>query len=406
MKKKYELIQPRLKEVRGLSRKRLFYRLRALRDIPEHGVKAGDLGGYVRSGKNLSQQDSCWIGGEAMVGTNVRVIKNAYVGDNAVIYCLTMENFHTYDSYIQVGDNARVTGNAIVTSCQQTAPTSETIWKYIWGNSHIFGDARLDTVQQVSGSAKIYGNAHIHQATLIDGNVEIFDNAKINSGCSVTKSSKVFGNAILENNSNVIYSSISGDAVIFEGQDVAYGKVPQGKIFSVDDYYALKASRSKQVNAKIAEVKLSPAVLQYNEVLERIDSYQKDVVKIIKYPLMTDKTDLTTLKMMIALDTARRLLPRPESNEFKDAVMELEKAFMAAESNAQKQASSGLSKNEQKQLNEAKGLFRKAVNKSSTDEDKQTALSLGFQKLEGVIAVSEDAKDAFRINLGLVELES
>lgn len=380
--------------------------MRALRDIPEHGVKAGDLGGYVKSGRNLSQLDSCWIGGEAMVGTNVRVLENAYIGDNAVIYCLTMENFNTYDSYIQVTGNAKVTGDALVTSWLTTAPTSETIWKTIAGDAHVFGNARLDTVHKVIGSAKIYGNAYVHQAALIDGHVEIFDNAKINSGCHISKHSKVFGNAVLEDDVNVIYSNISGDAVIFKGRSIAYGNIKQGEVFSVDDYYRMKESSKNEINAKITEAKLSPSLVQYNEVLERIDSYQKDVVKIIKYPLMTDKTDVTTLKMMIALDTAKRLLSLPDSNEFKKAVTELEKAFMAAESNAQKKSSSSFSESEKKNLNEAKSLFRHAVQKSSTDEDKQVALSLGFQKLEGIIAVPEDAKDAFRIHVGLPELKS
>ena len=38
------------------------YQIRALRYIPMHGVKAGDLGGWVESEDNLSQEDDSWIG--------------------------------------------------------------------------------------------------------------------------------------------------------------------------------------------------------------------------------------------------------------------------------------------------------------------------------------------------------
>ena len=36
------------------------HRIRALRDVRED-VRAGDLGGFVQSEENLSQEGSCWI---------------------------------------------------------------------------------------------------------------------------------------------------------------------------------------------------------------------------------------------------------------------------------------------------------------------------------------------------------
>ena len=56
MGKKYKLTD----EVNDLG----LHRIVALRDIPKHRVKAGDLGGFVRSEKNLSQY------GDAMVYGN------------------------------------------------------------------------------------------------------------------------------------------------------------------------------------------------------------------------------------------------------------------------------------------------------------------------------------------------
>ena len=51
------------------------YRIKALIDIPGRGVKAGDLGGYIQSENNLSQNGDCWVDG------NGRVADNGYVFD-------------------------------------------------------------------------------------------------------------------------------------------------------------------------------------------------------------------------------------------------------------------------------------------------------------------------------------
>jgi hypothetical protein len=55
------------------------YRIRALRDIPLYGVKAGDLGGFVESEKNLSQDGDAWISGNALVSGNARIEHDAYI---------------------------------------------------------------------------------------------------------------------------------------------------------------------------------------------------------------------------------------------------------------------------------------------------------------------------------------
>ena len=77
------------------------YRIRALRDIPRYGVKAGDLGGWVESEKNLSQDGECWVGGSALVYGHAQVTGNALVDGDARVY----EN-------AWVGGSARVRGDA------------------------------------------------------------------------------------------------------------------------------------------------------------------------------------------------------------------------------------------------------------------------------------------------------
>lgn len=54
-------------------------RIRALRDIPRHGIKKGDLGGYIESEHNLSHDGDCWISGSAVVYGNAEVYGKAWV---------------------------------------------------------------------------------------------------------------------------------------------------------------------------------------------------------------------------------------------------------------------------------------------------------------------------------------
>ena len=59
------------------------YQIKALKDFAD--VKAGDLGGYVASEKNLDQNGNCWIYDDAMVIHDARVTDNAVVKDEASI---------------------------------------------------------------------------------------------------------------------------------------------------------------------------------------------------------------------------------------------------------------------------------------------------------------------------------
>lgn len=108
----------------------------------------------------------------------------------------------------------------------------------------------------------------------------------------------------------------------------------------------------------------------------------------------------------MALKKVQRLEVSPDTSEFRAAVISLEEAFMMAESNAEKIASSLLSDEEKKKTEKAKDLFRIASNEASSDHEKKVAFVQGFKQLEGIIAVPEVAVDTFRIKIGLKELES
>ena len=92
--KKYELTDETI-DVSGTT----LHRIKALKDFGN--VKKGELGGYVESERNLSQEGNCWVCGNAKVCGDAEVYGNAKVYGNAWVY-----------GNAEVCGNARVYGDA------------------------------------------------------------------------------------------------------------------------------------------------------------------------------------------------------------------------------------------------------------------------------------------------------
>lgn len=135
MTKKYKLTDE-MKEYNG----KFLYRIQALRNFRD--VKAGDLGGWIESEDNLSQEGDCWVYDEAMVLDSARVEDSAFASWKAII-----------------SENAKIKYFSVAT-----------------GNAKIFGNAAI------SGRAVIYGNA------LIYGNAKILGNEKIGGNANIKES--------------------------------------------------------------------------------------------------------------------------------------------------------------------------------------------------------------------------
>lgn len=60
-------------------------RIQSLVDIPKHGVKAGDKGGWIECASNLSQEGACWVSDESKVYGGARIAGNVLVKDSSII---------------------------------------------------------------------------------------------------------------------------------------------------------------------------------------------------------------------------------------------------------------------------------------------------------------------------------
>lgn len=117
---KYKLTEEN-KENNGVT----LYRIEALKAFGN--VVTGDLGGWVESENNLSQDGDAWVYDAAWVYGDARIYGNAEIYDDVVIY-----------------GNANVFGNA-----------------RIYGNARICGDARIYDDVVIYGDVAIYGDAGI-----------------------------------------------------------------------------------------------------------------------------------------------------------------------------------------------------------------------------------------------------
>lgn len=170
------------------------YRIKALKDFGD--VKAGDLGGYIESEKNLSHEDNCWVYDNAKVYGDSTIADNAKVKDTASVVNSDIKN------NAEVFDNAFVK-NAIVCDNAQ-----------IYGNSQVYYNRYLicyafEYTTIISDNAQIYGNATIT-------NCYIKDNADISGYVNIEHSTICDNVYICGNNKKIIISKekISGDTRI------------------------------------------------------------------------------------------------------------------------------------------------------------------------------------------------
>jgi carbonic anhydrase/acetyltransferase-like protein (isoleucine patch superfamily) len=118
---KYKLTN-NTKKINGIT----LYQIQSLKDFAD--VKNGDLGGWIETEGNLSQEGNAWVSVDAVVSGNARVSDNA-----------------------QVFGDAWVSGNALVS-----------------GNAWVYGDARVSDNSLVGDNAGAEDDINVSQNDLPD----------------------------------------------------------------------------------------------------------------------------------------------------------------------------------------------------------------------------------------------
>lgn len=143
------------------------YQIKALKNFSD--VKAGDLGGWVESELNLSQEGDCWVYNNAKAYDESYVEDSAKIRDNAEVqgYSHIYENA-TVSENVKVTDFVEIKGNAVISGNAN-----------VWNNSIIEGDVTVKDHALISGNTRIFGNAKIGGNILLSGDINIGHDAII-----------------------------------------------------------------------------------------------------------------------------------------------------------------------------------------------------------------------------------
>jgi len=148
---KYELT-----EITKIVDGTLVHRIRALHSF-RNGVNCGDLGGWVESDANLSQDGVCWVydnaivTGQAVVHGSAKVMNDAICFGNGTISgwsrvsgaCCVGGNYRIDDMSAIVG-KCDILGNPVViTGISMLANTLTIRGDVRIANSHLFGNAKI-----------------------------------------------------------------------------------------------------------------------------------------------------------------------------------------------------------------------------------------------------------------------
>lgn len=226
------------------------YQIKALRDIvpSNHSfpkIFKGDLGGYVETEKNLSQEGNCWIYknskvfGLATVQDDAIAWGHTYIQDNAIV-CnnAVIKTSMIYDSSI-IKDNAVINCGSAVRNNSSIGGSAKIEASSIFDNAKIFGKTAIiksivkdeatltgDTISiinsQIKGRVNISGYANIINS-VIEGSVALGNSVNI-SGHTTIMTSVVEGNVVFRNSVSVSPCScisgnitIEGDVIVGEG---------------------------------------------------------------------------------------------------------------------------------------------------------------------------------------------
>jgi carbonic anhydrase/acetyltransferase-like protein (isoleucine patch superfamily) len=465
MKKKYKLLPKQLITFNCSTEESIqheMYRIKALRDIPAHNVKAGDLGGWVNHRKVLSQEGDCWIGGGALVYNEywMAVSGNALITDEAVVCGLA-------DAKIRISGDAVIEGSAKVFVSSSAACRVN-----IYGNARLSDKAVIEDSVDITG--KIGGNAVVKHSQVL-GQAQVSGNAKVSSStisdmamvvgdAVVTNGANVSGNAVIAEEANVSAAEIRGSATIsgkarvldqsiicdsatvtghavilrevviggdsivkdnavvsegtrIFGKSIIAGDTEIGAYKSYTDFIStgnrvISAAPSMDeltrtvTQPRVTASSIEGMCLKLASLEQEINAYGSDIVKLLKFPIMNDLRDENTLDMMLSLKNAKRIDPEASPDEFREAVNSLERKFMKAESNALIISSAAFSDEQRKKADKASDLFAVACNEASSEQEKKSAFKQGFRQLVGVVAVTESAIENMRIKVGIPELEA
>lgn len=161
-----------------VHRGQTLHRIQALADLPQHGVKVGDVGGWVQSYANL--KGAAWVSGEAKVYGLATVRDNAYVSGEAEVF-----------GQAEVSQQAHVHHRAWVTGSAR-----------VLGQARVYDDATIKDSAIIADEAQVYGEA------VVSGRAMLIDQARVGGNVRPSDSMTLGSQTVLEGNLDLLTARI------------------------------------------------------------------------------------------------------------------------------------------------------------------------------------------------------
>ena len=190
--KKYELI----KESKDYFAEREIFRIRALKDFSD--IKVGDIGGWVCSEDNLSQEGNCWIYDNAKCLDDARILDNAKMYDNTMM----IGNSRMYDN-AKMSDSSIICDNAVMCGNARMYDTST-----MCGSSMMRGNATMFNNSKMYDRATMFDNSKMYDSAKMCGNSTMYDNSVMYDNAEMYDGAEMLGRAILDKD-KILYGSIN-----------------------------------------------------------------------------------------------------------------------------------------------------------------------------------------------------
>lgn len=189
---KYELTSE-TKDVDGHT----LHRIKYLRN-GDNFVK-GQLGGWIESEENLSQEGECCVMHEAVVYGDAWITDDAKVGEYAAVCdkAVVEKEACIYDT-ATVCDDAWITDGALITGDSLVSESA-----LIAEKAHLAGNCVVTGFANIAGDSYIGGHAKIHGSVEIE-NASINDHADISGDFSMVGPTHITGDAVITKESDYL----------------------------------------------------------------------------------------------------------------------------------------------------------------------------------------------------------
>ncbi|WP_052043716.1 hypothetical protein [Oligella urethralis] len=207
---------------------RQLHRICALVDLPEIGVKAGDLGGWIEKVENLSQEGNAWVADEAKAYDSTQVTGNALLKNHAVAFDQTLltddvvvSDYAVISGEAEIQGEAKVSGGGLVTGVSllankaQVSEYAQVVDSSVLDDGKVLHSAQVLNGSEIRDKAIAFGNAQIRNGSVLSDEALVYGQA-ILSGVEMYHQSQVHGNAKVAAPGSQLFDNVNihGNTVI------------------------------------------------------------------------------------------------------------------------------------------------------------------------------------------------